>query len=526
MRRAALLAVALWLASLAPAGSQQVSSTGRSESLPNIVADFGAPTDGTTDALAAFQRAAAAGGRVIVPPISFRLSGTLTLNGAVTFQGNSYFGNVQAGTKLVCDLAVTPCVTIDGGVGNQPSGLVDILVTRAAGTVPDSSQGIRVTGAYNVVLDNVGSYRSADCWYFHSDGTTGLGYHVKNLFTGACKTNHVVADSIPELYVLGGRLGMNGLGDLSPTSYIKITGGSDTPNAGMGPNTIIFDGVQFNQGQNTVSYWLDFVSVLGAGVNADIFRFSNSYVEAVSTAMIHSDATTAKIYKLGLANMTLNNPSAAVWGLNAATQPIGIEIAASDFTCADFTLAPTAAMDITVAASHINCNTSLTGATGAIAHLTGTTFTGNLTVAGAWNLFDCATCAFNSGSVTNTATGPVIAPGAWKAWTPSMACGSGTITTQTNTGKFRWLDTKTVAFDAVLTQTNAGSCATSLFSSLPTASAQSNTTIVGRETAATGSIIAGYIANTSMLLTDYQNVAPIATGRSITIGGTYEVNAP
>lgn len=521
--------VAAFLAAFSfQAQAQRINYAAISSSQPSIVANFGASPDGVTDAYPAFAAAVTAGGNINVPVGAYRLSQTLVISGGVTFNGqDAYFGNTQAGAHFVCDLAVTPCVRINGGVGNQPSNLRNIYVTRAAGSVPANSRGIEITSAYNVLLENVGSYRSFDCFYLLSDGVTGLGYHLTNLFTGVCSGNHMVVDSVPEVYLSGGRFGMNGAGDVSANSYIKITGGSDTPSAGIGPNTVMVSGVQFNQGQNTVSYFMDFVSVLGGGSNALIFRVTGSYIEAVATAIVHSDATTAKINKLGFANTVFNDPSAKVTALNAATAPSEWEIVGSEFFCTDFTLAPTAAIDaVTIGNSKINCATSITGATGSVMLMTGITFNGNLTVAGAWNLFDCSKCAFVSGSVTNTATGPVLVPGAWKSWTPSLFCGSGTITTQSNTGKYRWLDAKTVAFQATYTTATIGTCATSIFSSLPTTSANSATGVIGRESANTGKGVQASINGTSMALFYVDNTLPIQNGNAITLGGVYEVNAP
>lgn len=62
---------------------------------------------------------------------------------------------------------------------------------------------------------------------------------------------------------------------------------------------------------------------------------------------------------------------------------------------------------------------------------------------------------------------PAGANGEWATYTPVLACGSGTLTTASATGRYKYLGKKTVAIQVTLNISNAGSCTAGVFMTLP-----------------------------------------------------------
>lgn len=110
--------------------------------------------------------------------------------------------------------------------------------------------------------------------------------------------------------------------------------------------------------------------------------------------------------------------------------------------------------------------------------------------------------------------------GAWTSFTPTITCGTGTVTSVTPTGAWRAIG-KTVFFRMRITIVTNGSCAATVIASLPI-----NTidvvTITGRENALTGKQVQGYGGPAVVNLSLYDNLYPGGTGADIYISGTYE----
>lgn len=110
--------------------------------------------------------------------------------------------------------------------------------------------------------------------------------------------------------------------------------------------------------------------------------------------------------------------------------------------------------------------------------------------------------------------------GAWIPFTPTITCGTGTVTSVTPTGAWRAIG-KTVFFRMRITIVTNGSCAATVIASLPI-----NTidvvTISGRENVLTGKQVQGYGGPAVVNLSLYDNLYPGGTGADIYISGTYE----
>jgi hypothetical protein len=111
---------------------------------------------------------------------------------------------------------------------------------------------------------------------------------------------------------------------------------------------------------------------------------------------------------------------------------------------------------------------------------------------------------------------------AWTAYTPTLSCASGTLTTASATGRFRQVG-KTTEIEINATITTLGSCATALRATLPNIAA-SVAVLAGRENAATGVALAGFIGAgaTVVSITKYDNSIGAGTGWASVVSGTYE----
>jgi hypothetical protein len=396
------------------------------------VLDYGAQCDGATDDTNAFTRAAASGASVVtIPPgtVCFTASG-LVYGGYTIMSQGLLPGNPAMGARIKCALSVAVCVQIGTGGNNGTSGLAGISVIRAAGTPPVGSVGIKVLDGYNTQLVDVNSVGHYDCYYFRGDGSNGISIHARGLYSANCSDFHVVDDSIPEVYIDGGRLGANGSLDVNSNGYIKITG--------TNVNTLMVNQLQCNQGGSTsAANWLDFTAITGGGSTSVLYSFANMHIEAIGTAGIASDSGVSIIDRLMMTNIDYASPSNPFFALNAATQPSQWEIGNSFFAASNFTLAPTPQItSLGISNVRLVGTTSLTGASGSTASLSNVSFGGNVTLAGTWGNLSVNGGELTAGSITNTAAGKwsINIPGkSTFPWTPTFLIGgvdTGTETSQ------------------------------------------------------------------------------------------------
>jgi len=126
-----------------------------------------------------------------------------------------------------------------------------------------------------------------------------------------------------------------------------------------------------------------------------------------------------------------------------------------------------------------------------------------------------ATCTPAIGSVTGLGTGVATALGntSWSTWSPTISCGSGTMTALgTVTARYRQLG-KTVFFYISIPITTNGTCATLVQATLPlTAANTANQSAVGRYNGLTGkSLGARILSNTSNLRMAHRWMLPGGT---------------
>jgi hypothetical protein len=270
------------------------------------VKDFGAVGDGVTDDTSAIQAALnyAANndkGAVFVPSGVYRCSSGIIVHAGVDLFSN---GNTQSspsvGTRLLFDSNVMTCLTLGGENANNLScGIRNINIVRSGSTIPAGSIGILCSNTSFTTLDRVLIYGQSIGLKSISSATTGISIFIHLVNTGNISDSHVVVDTTPELRFDQCRFGMNGAYDKSCNSYVRIQGGT-VDNPASGPNTVIFTGCHFNQGQNSVNRWIEFINRVGTSDAAE-FIFDSCHVEA-STTGIYSDSTWTNITRLQISN--------------------------------------------------------------------------------------------------------------------------------------------------------------------------------------------------------------------------------
>lgn len=126
----------------------------------------------------------------------------------------------------------------------------------------------------------------------------------------------------------------------------------------------------------------------------------------------------------------------------------------------------------------------------------------------------------NSGNVTKSFSGVLNLP--WFDYTPTLACGSGSMTTGSAAGRYM-ISGKTVSFTMTITDTTNGTCGSYLAVSVPFTAA-GTASFYGRENAATFKMIGGVLPSGGMtaFVSNYDNTYPGASGATIYLSGVYE----
>lgn len=113
---------------------------------------------------------------------------------------------------------------------------------------------------------------------------------------------------------------------------------------------------------------------------------------------------------------------------------------------------------------------------------------------------------------------------AWTAYTPTLVCSVGTLTTTSASGRYKTIG-KTVLISLDITLTNVGTCATSITATLaPGTTLASATTFNGQEIASTNKVLSG-VGSTGqgiMQLSIYDGTLPIVNGYRLVMSGEYE----
>lgn len=317
---------------------------------------FGADRTGTNDSAAAIQSALNAGYDKVYHQGSHKCLSGLVIPPGVEFTGLAIApGNDggPSGDTLIFGNTVSPCITLNNSGANQASAFRSTIISRS-GTASSSVIGLQVQGAYNTILSDLFAYNHGIGYYLQSPGNlttpdlqNAISCNAYNLYTGAIYGSHIVFDTWPEFRCVGGRFGMNGVGDAAGSEFIKITapnGGS----GGSGPNTIRFVNLNFNQGEPGPAHWINFTNVQSEPGNQGEFSFDDCHVENITGAVIVSSSTVPWLRTFNLGGGTvINCPSQSFFSLNPATNVAEVMIGDAFIYCTDVTLAPGAGASFT-----------------------------------------------------------------------------------------------------------------------------------------------------------------------------------
>lgn len=374
------------------------------------VLEKGAVCNGTTDDTIAIQNALNSGNtRVTIPAGKKCYSATgVTVPLGVTLAGMSFAsGNASnlgpSGSELLCAANVSACLTVGGSTSGAGAQVKDLIVATNNSSAPTSGKCIYIDSGNQVILTNVMAYNCFDGYYWYN----GLGGVMDHAFSGKIADAHVVQDSWVELHISLSRFGMNGGGDLTTPSYIKITA---TNSANGGPNTLISTNNQYNQGGGApVVNWIQFVGCAAtSGCDAAASKFIGDHVENLSGAAIMSDATWTTLNYIELVGNTFGLTTPFL-SLNSATGIYNSHFIGNRFSGSSFSYSPSGGFggfvldgntfEMPVTFTSGNANSDLTLGTN---H-----FYGDLTLGGAWSDLTVGLQDFGSGSLVNNATGTV-----------------------------------------------------------------------------------------------------------------------
>jgi hypothetical protein len=309
---------------------------------------FGADRTGTNDSTAAIQSALNAGYDQV-----YHQGNHLCLSGLIIPPGVEFTGGAIApgnsggptGDTLTFGNTVSPCITLNNSGENHASAFRKTIISRQ-GTPTASVIGLQVEGAYNTILSDLFAYNHGIGYYLQNPGnlTTpdlqgAISCNANNMYTGAIYGSHIVFDTWPEFRCVGGRFGMNGVGDAAGSEFIKITapnGGS----GGCGPNTIRFVNVHFNQGEPGPAHWINYTNVQSEPGNQVEYSFDNCHVENITGAAIVSSSTAPLFQRFNLGGGSVIASPSSFFALNAATSVQEVMIGNAFIYCTDVTLAP------------------------------------------------------------------------------------------------------------------------------------------------------------------------------------------
>lgn len=310
------------------------------------VRDFGAVCDGTYnhDDGPAINAALAASTHVVFPvEHCYSTTAIVGPDRDVSIDGTAYSGLNPSGDQrssgVDCSVALPTCVIL--GSNNHAVTVHNFTVRGANGNVPIAMRGLVIRDASNVILDNVGAFNLGQCIVFKGHGNIGAGTvaQADHISTGGCRDVHMVIDSWAVVRVSKSYLGMNGPNDFNANAYLRLSGATTTQY--NGPNTVIFNNVQFNQGTSAVHHWIEFVNMPSNVTDGPrLFNFEQCHVETVDQAGVYSDGSWKLIREFQFMNSSFLQDQVPFFAVNANDTFETLIIQGSIIRAANLTVAP------------------------------------------------------------------------------------------------------------------------------------------------------------------------------------------
>lgn len=248
---------------------------------------WGAKGDGTTDDLFTIQNAlnsSPAGSIIVLTPATYRVSAGITVPSGKRLRGDGSEASI-----IVGDLAIAAIVTVTDSGDLEAVPLSDLLVTRAAGSVPAGSIGVLITSNNMGTLQDLMVLRSDIAYSVGVVGAaTTLGVHLHRCCSGQVTTYHLRINNAVEVTATECRFGRNGGTDFSSTAYVNINGAT--------VDTVRFIACQFNQSGASAVNLLYFTGY--ASDPNGIITFAQCHVEGLSTNVVSADAGSTNIERL------------------------------------------------------------------------------------------------------------------------------------------------------------------------------------------------------------------------------------
>lgn len=309
------------------------------------VREFGAASGGSVDAEPAIAACLAVAPKCLLPGISitgqslvYRLAETLVVPDGRELDGEGFTaGNLPIGATLTCDLSITPCiikghVSAPGGPTPRNSATMrDLIQSRAGGTIPSGSIGIRESYEQDPILNDIYATNDDVCLEYLSNTSSGNGLqaHADHIWTGNCTTTHVEVNGWPVVIMHDVKLGFGAGAEDASTNYFLVTGGP-VGDVNAGPSALVVN--QFMVFSSGVTQ--NFVTIANcancAGVSgiyghpgAGLFQFSDGHVENVCH-VITTDSTATDVLRFTFTNSsafggTAGCSSSDFFNLNPAT---------------------------------------------------------------------------------------------------------------------------------------------------------------------------------------------------------------
>jgi hypothetical protein len=259
------------------------------------VKDFGAVCDGVTDDAAAIQRALdnAPSGACVFMEGTARVATGITIPARKSLVGLGGLGSdtSQGYTEILGDLALTPIVTMDGGVGSNACGLVGVSIRRADGTVPSGSVSLLIKRTDSPLVEDVYIVRGA----IAVKATGQLGINLTRLQTTQITETHLWIEGVAQLDAINCKFGRNGVNEPDCNEYVRIKTSGDT---------LRFTNCQFNtpDGAATRAVYFDTYSDING-----IMVFTSCHFEGVGASGYFAQTGTSSFKRLAILGCTLNS---------------------------------------------------------------------------------------------------------------------------------------------------------------------------------------------------------------------------